>query len=200
MSSSSPSFAPDPALNASALAARADEAAQDMPESFDPETPSRPSHPAGQASDGPARRPVSALAEGVLDLFAGPLAEVRFPNVDRQVLEEAEDALVSAQVRLEEAERALEQARQSVAGCAGALDGLAQQALAYARVFSAHDPALSTRLETLAGGGLRPGHTAALEAPRKRGRPRGSTKRGAGPESATMLFAGSPDGAAPLPM
>jgi len=64
----------------------------------------------------PERDPVSPFCHDVLDVFRGPLADVRFPDVDRADLEAREGATVSAQLEVEALERALEAARARTLG------------------------------------------------------------------------------------
>lgn len=117
--------------------------------------------------------PVPPLAREILELYRGPLAEVRFPDLDRATLDAAHDELLDAQRALEAAERALEEARSLVAERTQSLQAKAQRGLAYARVFAEDQPELHERVAALATVPRRveaPREDAS--APKKRGRPR----------------------------
>jgi hypothetical protein len=143
-----------------------------------------------------ARDPVPSLAREILELYRGPLAEVRFPDLDRAVLETSTDALVAAQRELEDAERALADAQAKLAERSAALLARAQRGLAYAQVFAQDQPPLLERLLALRALSAAPTSSAArrpeaehadIPAPRRRGRPRKHA-----PEDATSLFAADP--------
>jgi hypothetical protein len=116
----------------------------------------------------PQRDPVPPFAREVLALFASAFAEVRFPELDRAVLEGLAEELRAAQREVEQIEHGLAQARAQVALKAEALMALAQRGLAYARVFSEGDAELEEQVERVADC-LAP---AAGAAPKRRGRPR----------------------------
>lgn len=83
------------------------------------------------------QQPIDPPLLALLALFEGPLAEVRFPDVDRSSL-----AALAQQVReraslVEAAEAALVEARVSLRAAREALAQHGERALAYARVYSA---------------------------------------------------------------
>jgi hypothetical protein len=84
----------------------------------------------------PVRDPITPFAHGVLELFRGPLSDVRFPDTDRVSLEALAEACCEAQLEVEALEAALESARARTRGAQEALADHASRALAYARVFA----------------------------------------------------------------
>jgi hypothetical protein len=116
----------------------------------------------------PTRDPIPAYEHAVLSLFEGPLADVRFPDVDGEALEGAQERCLDAQRTLESAEAALDAARRALADKQSELAKLARKAVAYARVLSEDDPKLAEHLAALAPRATEPA------APKKRGRPRKS--------------------------
>ncbi|UJR87083.1 hypothetical protein [Sandaracinus amylolyticus] len=139
------------------------------------------------------RDPVPALAREILELYRGPLTEVRFPDLDRSILETAEGELIDAQRTLEAAERALEAARAVVAERTATLTAKAQRGLSYAKVFTEDQPELRERVTAIAAIAsvvrrpepARDEASAAANAPKKRGRPRKIREE----EGAAPLFA-----------
>jgi len=103
---------------------------------------------------------ISSPVQTVLDLFTTELADVRFGDVDANVLaslaadvESTAEAVASAQALLDDARSKLQE-RQD------ALLQQAQRALAYARVYAEPDAVLSARIDAIA-----------LPRPAKRARP-----------------------------
>ncbi len=90
----------------------------------------------------PERDPLSALGHEVLSLFRGPLADVRFPELDRASLDAAADDALAAQVEVEATERALEDARNRAREASASFGRSVARALAYARVFAQGQPEL----------------------------------------------------------
>jgi hypothetical protein len=135
------------------------------------------------------RDPVPPLAHAILELYRGPLAEVRFPDLDRDVLDVATDELLAAQRDLEAAERALDAARSVVEARTAALMGKVQRGLSYARIFAEDQPELRDQLASLASAPRRaePQREESANAPKKRGRPRKIRE-----EDAVSLFGGAP--------
>lgn len=86
-----------------------------------------------------------ALRE-LLAIFDGPLAEVRFPGVDRGMLLDLAAQVEGESVRVEELRAQLDTAYAGLIEVKGRLQRAAEQGLAYARVFSAGDPELTARL------------------------------------------------------
>jgi hypothetical protein len=93
--------------------------------------------------------PTPAFAHQVLALFRQELAKVQFPELDLAVLEQAEQAVLAAQVEVERVETQLEAARIARAEQLAELETKAERALAYARVFATSDPELSARVSEL---------------------------------------------------
>lgn len=93
--------------------------------------------------------PTPAFARQVLALFRQELAGVHFPELDLAVLEQAEQAVLAAQVEVERVESQLEAARIARAEQLAELETKAERALAYARVFASSDPELSARVSEL---------------------------------------------------
>lgn len=132
----------------------------------------------------PARDPISPFAHGVIELFRGPLSDVRFPDADRASLESLANAACEAQCEVEVLEAALEAARARTRAAQDTLGDHAGRALAYARVFSSGQPeveqaiaAIPTKSElrdrepkTASSSGTLEG-----EQPKRRGRPRKSS-------------------------
>lgn len=93
--------------------------------------------------------PTPVFAHQVLALFRQELADVHFPGLDLTVLEQAEKAVLAAQVEVERVEAELEAARIARAEQLAELETKAERALAYARVFASSDPELSARVTDL---------------------------------------------------
>lgn len=107
-----------------------------------------------------------APVQAVLELFQGPLSDVRFADVDAAGLANlaAEVEGAASAVALQEAR--LTELRQTLAERQDALLLLAQRAVAYARVYAEHDEALTEQLSriTLPRAG-KPRKTTATKAP-----------------------------------
>jgi len=97
----------------------------------------------------PVRDPITPFAHGVLELFRGPLSEVRFPDTDRVSLEALAEACCEAQLEVEALEAALESARGRTRGAQEALADHSSRALAYARVFAIGHGELEDAIATL---------------------------------------------------
>ena len=112
----------------------------------------------------PARDPVSPFCHDVLALFHGPLADVRFPDIDRDALDALAAGACVAQREVEALEAALEAARARTLDAQSTLAERAGRALAYARVFASGQPALEEALATVRAAAPRaPGRTPARE-------------------------------------
>jgi hypothetical protein len=92
---------------------------------------------------------ISAPVQSVLELFKGPLASVRFADIDANGLATlaAEVEAAASEVQLQE--EALAELRQGLAQRQEALLTLAQQALAYARVYAESDEPLLDELNRI---------------------------------------------------
>jgi len=89
---------------------------------------------------------LSPPVQAVLELFQGPLADVRFADVDAAGLATLAAEVQSAAAAVSHQEAQLSELRQSLTERQDALLVLAQRALAYARVYAEHDDALSEQL------------------------------------------------------
>jgi hypothetical protein len=119
----------------------------------------------------PARLP--AFARDVLALYERELAEVRFPDLELATLEAAAARLQAAHAEAAARAEALRAAEQAVAEEEQALVGLAERALAYARIFAGGNAELSAEVAAISrpsAGAGRP--TSSGDEPKKRGRPR----------------------------
>ena len=87
--------------------------------------------------------------QAVLELFKGPLADVRFADVDAQGLESVAADVERAAVAVQEQEARLAALRLALVERQDALLSLAQRALSYARVYAEGDEALTTRLNAI---------------------------------------------------
>jgi hypothetical protein len=97
---------------------------------------------------------VSAL----LELFNGPLRDVRFPLADGASLHAAREDVHAARIALAHAETALLAARQSLTDKETHLDELAQRTLAYARVYAQGNAELLAALPAGGRGVVRAKH------------------------------------------
>jgi hypothetical protein len=131
-----------------------------------------------------ANDPVPSSVRALLQLLAGELAAVKFPDVDGERLTGAAREVEVAATAVAEAEAALELARRRLSERQDALLGRAHRALGYLRVFADGDVALEAKLGAIAlprrGRPAGDAATAAAAAttvatgeqpPRKRGRP-----------------------------
>lgn len=89
---------------------------------------------------------LSPPIQAVLELFQGPLAELRFADVDAGALAHLASAVEAASSAVAEQEAQLSDLRQTLADRQDALLLLAQRALAYARVYAEQDEALTEQL------------------------------------------------------
>ena len=88
--------------------------------------------------------------QAVVTLFEGPLAGVRFADIDAAGLSKLAAEVTRAASELEQREAALSTLRQELAQRQEALLALAQQALAYARIYAEGDDALLAQLTDIA--------------------------------------------------
>lgn len=105
---------------------------------------------------------ISPSVQAVLDLFEGPLQEVRFADVDAPALARLTQEVEASAAELAAQEAALETLRRNLAERQEQLLSVAQRALAYARVYAEADEALSAQL-------------AAIQLPRPTRRPKEKT-------------------------
>ncbi len=148
--------------------------------------------------------PISPALRALLELFAAELAEVRFPDVDADVLDDAAAVVREKAEAVAKAQAALDASRLALHESQDVLLQKGQRALAYARVFSEENAELSAKLEGISlpratrkgvrteGPAAEPVTAAAgndENAPKRRGRP-----PKARPATGASLFA---DGATP---
>ena len=102
--------------------------------------------------------------QAILDLFEGPLAQIRFPDVDRESLHEAAAEVEQRREELQHALETVQAARTELEGAQAILFDQARRAHRYASVYAESDAELADKL-----GQVRFEERAA--APKKRGRP-----------------------------
>lgn len=134
-----------------AAKAREDASPSEAAQPMDAPPPVVPVMPADEA----ATDPVPVGVRQLLEVFAGPLAEVRFPDVDAERLEAACQTLRAADGAVRQALVALEAAQTALADQEMALVKLAERGLAYAKVYGAEDEALQAKLAEVELGGRR---------------------------------------------
>lgn len=93
---------------------------------------------------------LSPSIQSVVQLFRGPLAGVRFADIDAAGLTNLAAEVEGAAAEVEAHEAKLIELRQTLAQRNEALLALAQQALAYARIFAEGDDTLSAELNQIA--------------------------------------------------
>ncbi|KFE68305.1 hypothetical protein [Hyalangium minutum] len=145
--------------------------------------------------------PISPALQDLLKLFGQELATVKFPELDRAVLEEAAERVKDKAAELAQAQAALEAARQALYESQEALLQKGQRALAYARIFAEEDAELSAKLDSISlprpvRKALRAEGAPVLEAPSAQGEENAPRRRGRPPKARTSapLFA---EGASP---
>lgn len=97
----------------------------------------------------PAAAPSDNLSPSLRELvaiFDGPLSEVRFPGVDSKILTDLAGDVEGESVRVEELRQQLDAAHSRFIEVKARLQRVAEQGLAYAKVFAAGDPDLQARL------------------------------------------------------
>lgn len=105
----------------------------------------------------------------VLDLFeTGPLAKVRFPDVDGAALTQLAEAVRAHKASVSEAERRVQDAQAAFAESLETLRIQAQRALSYARIYADGQPAVRPLLDGIDLS--RPAEPVA-GSPKRRGRP-----------------------------
>jgi hypothetical protein len=93
---------------------------------------------------------ISTPVQAVLDLFATDLADLRFADVDANVLARLASETHAASEAVAVAQAALDTARSALQERQDALLAQAQRAHAYARVYAEGDDALVARLDAIA--------------------------------------------------
>ncbi|HTJ82257.1 MAG TPA: hypothetical protein VL400_11095 [Polyangiaceae bacterium] len=127
--------------------------------------------------ESPNRTALDPSAAELLALFAGPLASVRFPDVDHATLDELATGVERGHAEVEQARALLAAAEAAFDERKDELLRRVQRAKAYARVYAEGNPELQARLDAIVL--PRPGTRPAADpratpetAPKKRGRPR----------------------------
>lgn len=116
------------------------------------ENPSPPESPDPVETAAPAAEVPDPIPDGIralLELFKGPLSEVRFPDVDRSILEEAGEAVRSADAEVHRLFAELEAAQNRLSEKRNELTKLADRARSYARIYAAEDAGLVAQLEAI---------------------------------------------------
>lgn len=93
-----------------------------------------------------AESPLPDAVRAVLALFEGPLAEIRFPQVDRETLAEQAAAVEHKRAELQRALETVQAARAALDREQQTLLDQARRAHAYASVFAIGDPELTKQL------------------------------------------------------
>ncbi len=94
--------------------------------------------------------PLTQPLQAVVSLFEGPLSGVRFADVDAAGLSKLAAEVARTATELEQQEAKLSQLRQELSQRQEALHTLAQQALAYARIYAEGDDELVAQLNDIA--------------------------------------------------
>jgi len=89
------------------------------------------------------------LTSHLLDLFQGPLRDVRFPDADGERLGAAVDAASAASEAVAQAEAAVDAARAVLADKQRVVAQETDRALAYARVYAADRPDLRAAIDAV---------------------------------------------------
>lgn len=92
---------------------------------------------------------LSAPLQAVVDLFSGPLQGVRFAEIDGEGLSSLATEVETLSNEVEALEAQLASYREALAQKQEALGTLAQQALAYARIYAENDETLAAELEEI---------------------------------------------------
>ena len=92
---------------------------------------------------------IAAPVRAVLEIFEDTLAEVRFPDLDRDVLDEHRQLLEEARLLVQQRQTELDAARAELEARRKTLTNLARRAQRYALVFAEGDDELRARLEAI---------------------------------------------------
>jgi hypothetical protein len=95
------------------------------------------------------RSPIDPVIQSVLDLFTAELAAVKFPDMDRAVLESAAEVVKRNAATVTQAETALATARTALEDSLEILLQRAMRAIAYARVYADQSPELRSKVDAI---------------------------------------------------
>jgi hypothetical protein len=98
--------------------------------------------------------PISEPVRHLVTLFADNLRELQFPGVDANTLTELVEKARAAAADVDETRAKLEAAQETLGAAVASLHTKAEQGLAYAKVYAAGDPSLTSRLASIKLGGL----------------------------------------------
>jgi hypothetical protein len=113
---------------------------------------------------------IPLFAQEVISLYAEAMPEVRFPDLDLEVLENTATELRTALLSVERATAELAAARAAAQQQSELLEVRTARALSYARVFAEGNALLTERIVAL--GRSKSSTVAPSASPKKRGRPR----------------------------
>ncbi len=131
----------------------------------------------------PTNSPINPGIYSLLELFRGKLEGVRFPDIDREVLEGLAAEVTTQQARLDLLRADVAAAEQLLAAAQSVLLDRAREALAYARLYAERHPELAEQLDAIR-----------LDARAKRG-PKPHKRRAAKPSLADAGAGDTPQGA-----
>jgi hypothetical protein len=132
----------------------------------------------------PASDSIPLFAREVISLYAEAMPEVRFPDLDLEVLESTAAELRTALLSVERATAELAAARSAAQQYSELLEVRTARALSYARVFAEGNALLTERIVAL--GRSESATVAQSPPPKKRGRPKKN------PTADTSLFEAEP--------
>lgn len=92
---------------------------------------------------------VPSSLQAVLELFDSELSHLKFPDLDRAVLQAAAERVEEQAAALREAEAMLLATREALHESLEALQHKCQRALAYARIYAEDSPDLMSKLESV---------------------------------------------------
>lgn len=92
---------------------------------------------------------IAPLTRHLLELFAGPLRDVRFPDADVERLTLAVEETQAAHAALARAEEAVDAARKALVEKQQVVAKQTERTVAYARIYAADQPQLLASLEAL---------------------------------------------------
>ena len=115
--------------------------------------------------------PVPAALQAVIDLFAGPLAKIGFPDVDAALLRRQADEVRTQAIAVARAREQLETAQAQLASRTATLGETAARGVAYARIYAESHPDRQALAGALAALSDATTPTPPSPPPKRRGRP-----------------------------